>query len=106
MKEAKKVEQFKTQTERLAEVQDIKDRLCEWGVTEQFDSVRQLYRVMDQYVETGETAQGILPFLECPPQPQGRNIVYLFPKRRGNKCTCDLIVRDGAQYFGNTFCDP
>jgi len=28
-------------------------------------------------------------------------VVYFFPRTRGNKCACDLIVRDGARYVGD-----
>jgi hypothetical protein len=36
---------------------------------------------------------GKIPFPECPPMPYGRNIEYVFPSRKMNKCTCDLIIR-------------
>lgn len=98
-KAAKKAEQTKTRTERQAEVQDIKDRLVEWGVTTQFPSVAKLFVAMDEFVETGEPSFGTLHFPEAPPQPQGRNIVYKLPTRRGNRCTCDLIVREGGEFL-------
>jgi hypothetical protein len=98
-KEAKKLEQIKTREERQAETQDIKDQFIEWGVDQRFEPVRQLYGVMDEYVETGEGSRGYIAWPHCPPQPQGRNIVFNFPRRRGNKCTCDLIVRDGSAYL-------
>jgi len=55
---------------------------------------------MAEYVEDGNSVSGKIAFPECPPQPQGRNIVFKFPRMRGNKCVCDLIVRDGNQYLG------
>lgn len=100
MKEAKKKGNLKTRPEREAEIKHIRDQLAKWQLDDRFPPVAELFAEMDRYVETGEYSAGKIPFPEAPPQPQGRNIVYAFPRSRGRKCTCDLIVRDGSKYVG------
>jgi hypothetical protein len=103
LKEAKKAGNIKTKGERVAETNDIKERLLQYGLNPMFPAIAKLYEAIDRYVETGEPEASSLPFPECPPQPQGRNVVYSLPRTRGNRCTCDLIVRDGAAYLGDKF---
>lgn len=101
IKEAKKQTLLKTRTEREAEVQDTKAQLGKWNLDEKFDAIRTLFAQLDLFVETGNSVAGRILFPEAPPQPMGRVIVYSFVNRRGNKGTCDLLVRDGQEYFAS-----
>jgi hypothetical protein len=98
-KAQKKLTRLKTPQERQAEVNDVKRQLEQWNIDMQFEAVRQLYEHLDAFVETGEVASGTIPFPECPPEPIGRNIVYHFNNIKGQKGTCNLIIRDGEEYF-------
>ena len=55
--------------------------------------------IIDMFVATGQNVCGTIPFPECPPAPLGRTIAYKFSNVRGQKGTCDLMVRNGQEYF-------
>lgn len=101
LKAARKQQNQKTQQERAAEVNDIKASLSRWELSDRYEAVAQLYAHLDHFVETGESASGKIPFPECPPPPHGRMIVYKFTNVRGQKGTCDLMVRNGQEYYTN-----
>ena len=99
MKQQKKEGNKKSIEERAAEVFDVQKQLESHGLSDQMPPIKRLYDVLKRFVVTGETACGMIEFAECPPQPYGRNIVYKFTNIKGTKGTCDLMVRNGQDYF-------
>lgn len=99
MKAAKKLGTLKTMSERAAEVNDIKSSLQKWELDERFEAIATLYDRLDHFVRTGESVSGKIPFPECPPAPMGRMVVFKFTNTRGQKGTCDLMVRNGQDYL-------
>lgn len=99
LKEAKKLGNQKTASERMADVNDIKNKLLEWQLDEKFDAIKELFEQLQHFVDTGEPVSGKIPFPECPPPPMGRIIAYKFTNVRGQKGTCDLMIRNGQDYF-------
>lgn len=92
VKAAKKEKNRKTKAEREAEVESIKTQYAEWGIDESFEAVSKLYQEMQRYIDTGETVSDVLRFVECPPQPLGRNIHYFFSAKKGARCYADLRI--------------
>lgn len=99
LKAAKKEKQLKPKAVREAEIKDIKDQLAKWDINERFESFEQLFKIMDDFVETGEAKTGSIFCADLP--PFGRRIEYTFPKIRNNRCVCDLIVPNGEKYIGD-----
>ena len=71
----------RTLEERQAWVNEIKTKLLiHFGLSEKEPAVEELYRIMSDFVETGESANGKIPFPNAP--FGGRTIIYLMS---GNK---------------------
>lgn len=92
-KELKLKSQLKTRDEREIEIKNIKETLLKYELDGRFPPIQEFFEVAQQYIESGETMHGSIPFPECPPMPYGRNIVYLLPQKKMHRCTCDLIIR-------------
>ena len=99
LKNAKKSQQRKTETDRAREVSDTQKRMRELELDEKYEAVRKLFGALESFVATGETACGKIPFPECQPYPVGRTIVYNFTNLKGHKGTCDLIINGGQEYL-------
>lgn len=63
LKDQKKSGNLKTKAERLAEITSLKEQIGKWQITPDFEPVAQLFEAMDTFVETGEAARGVIPFL-------------------------------------------
>ncbi len=71
----------RTQEERQAWVDEIKTKLLlNFGLSEKEPVVERLYEVMSNFIETGESANGKIPFPNAP--FGGRTIIYLMSSNK------------------------
>ena len=80
-KKIKKIKQLKTKRERLEFSDSIKLRFAfEFGISEKEPSIATFYKIMDEWIETGQSVSGKLPFPEAP--FGGRIIQYVLSNRK------------------------
>jgi hypothetical protein len=84
---------MKTREEREAFRDSIRTKFgLEFDINESFPCVAELYRVMDEWVETGQSVSGKIPFPEAP--FGGRIIEYILTNRKHIKCQVNLPMAD------------
>lgn len=80
-KKIKKDKPMKTKEERLQFVNEMKDKfLNNYGMTETLPCVQEMNKIFTEYVETGRSASGKIPFPEAP--YGGRTIEYILSARK------------------------
>ncbi len=60
-KQKKKLENQKTAEERKREVDTVKEKFQELGLSTEIEGVNKFYKMMDEFTETGDGSQGTIP---------------------------------------------
>jgi methionine synthase II (cobalamin-independent) len=76
-KQKKKLENQKTSEERKREVEKVKNKFQELGLSTEIEGVKHFYDMMDTFVETADGKQGTIPLPGL-----GREICYLLTNNK------------------------
>lgn len=87
-KKIKKIKTFKTVKIRLDEINIIKSKLEEIELDERFPEIAELIKIMNNFVETGESNSGKMPLLNS-----NKDICYIFSNKLHIKSQVNLLVR-------------
>ncbi len=80
-KKVKKPMPQRTQEDRQNWVNDIKSKLLlNFGLSDKESAIANLYKVMDDFIETGDPTNGRIPFPDAP--FGGRTIIYLMSNNK------------------------
>ena len=64
-KKIKKTKEFKTELERKREMDRIKNKLSQFGLSEEFEGIKTFYQEADKFINTGEAWSGKIPIKGC-----------------------------------------
>ena len=86
-----KVTKVKTKEERAKFMNSIKMKFAfELGLSESLPAVAQLYSIMAEWVDTGQSVSGRISFPEAP--LGGRIIEYILSNRHQVQCKVNLLM--------------
>ena len=85
----KKNQKIKTKESRLSEIKTIKAKLLEIGLDERFQEIAGLIRIMNFFVETGESHSGKIPLSNS-----NKDIYYILSNRQHIHCKVNIVVRN------------
>ena len=79
----------RTSEERQEQVNIIKSKLLEYQLDDRVPDIETLYKIMDNYIETGQSISGTYPL-----QGSNKNIQYILSNKKHINCTINLLVRN------------
>ena len=78
----------RTLEERQQQVKIIKSKLLEYQFDDRVPDIETLYKIMDKYIETGQSISDTYPL-----QGSNKNIQYILSNKKHITCTINLLVR-------------
>lgn len=78
----------RTLEERQQQVKIIKSKLLEYQLDDRVPDIETLYKIMDKYIETGQSISDTYPL-----QGSNKNIQYILSNKKHITCTINLLVR-------------
>ena len=78
----------RTLEERQQQVNIIKLKLLEYQLDDRVPDIETLYKIMDEYIETGQSISDTYPL-----QGSNKNIQYILSNKKHITCTINLLVR-------------
>lgn len=85
-RKSKKEVVLKTIEQRNKEIQEIKDKLNILGLSEDLSRITNIFEIMDNFIETGESVSGKILIPEYK-----RKIEYVFNSKENIKCKLNLL---------------
>ena len=79
---------FKTTEDRVQQVNFIKNKLENLQLDERNTEIEELFKIMQRYIETGESNSGKMPLTGS-----NKDIQYIFTNRKCVQCQVNLLVR-------------
>jgi len=86
---AKKQKQYKTRELRQEEIQEIKNKIQQLGLTEEMSYIKDFYNILNNFVETGEGQDGKIKLTGLK-----RILNYILTNTLAKKCLIKLEFDD------------
>ena len=86
-KKNKKIIKNKTIEDRKTQVSIIKSKLLKYQLDERYPDIEKLYKIMDNYIVTGQSESGSYPL-----QGSNKNIQFILSNKKHIECSINLIV--------------
>lgn len=91
-KKVKKPKEYKTVEERSVWTNGIIKQFSDLGCTLQYPAMKEFYKLLGDYVKTGESVSGKIDFPECP--RGGREIHYILTNSKGKNNTIQFLMKN------------